>query len=93
MICLWCDLTKNQNDDSQYRSHDTEGTLSEQLDGKRSRQGSGKVVLQYSSVAELDMIIDLLEQKRRNARPMMAPAPSVGGGEQPQEKFTMKIID
>lgn len=59
----------------------------------QGKQGSGKVVLQYSSVAELDMIIDLLEQKRRNARPMMAPAPSVGGGEQPQEKFTMKIID
>ena len=59
----------------------------------QGKQGSGKVVLQYSSVAELDMIIDLLEQKRRNARPMMAPAPSAGGGEQPQEKFTMKIID
>lgn len=59
----------------------------------QGKQGSGKVVLQYSSVAELDMIIDLLEQKRRNARPMMAPAPSAGGGEQPQEKFTMKVID
>ena len=59
----------------------------------QGKQGSGKVVLQYSSVAELDMIIDLLEQKRRNDRPMMAPAPSAGGGEQPQEKFTMKIID
>lgn len=59
----------------------------------QGKQGSGKVVLQYSSVAELDMIIDLLEQKRRNARPMMAPAPSAGGEEQPQEKFTMKVID
>lgn len=59
----------------------------------QGKQGSGKVVLQYSSVAELDMIIDLLEQKRRNARPMMVPAPSAGGGEQPQEKFTMKVID
>lgn len=59
----------------------------------QGKQGSGKVVLQYSSVAELDMIIDLLEQKRRIARPMMVPAPSAGGGEQPQEKFTMKVID
>ena len=29
-----------------------------------SKQGGGKVVLQYASAAELDMIIDILEQKR-----------------------------
>ena len=30
-----------------------------------NKQGGGKVVLQYSSVAELDMIIDTLEQKKQ----------------------------
>ena len=28
-----------------------------------NKQGGGKVVLQYASVAELDMIINMLEQK------------------------------
>ena len=30
-----------------------------------NKQGGGKVILQYSSVAELDMIIDTLEQKKQ----------------------------
>ena len=32
-----------------------------------SKQGGGKVVLQYASAAELDMIIDILEQKRKTS--------------------------
>lgn len=59
-----------------------------------SKQGGGKVVLQYSSVAELDMIVDILEQKRKNnnnqeyAENNRENAPMASA-----EKFTMKIID
>ena len=52
-----------------------------------NKQGGGKVVLQYGSVAELDMIIDILEQKRKNNS--FAGFTSNGDS----EKFTMKIID
>ena len=60
----------------------------------QSKQGGGKVVLQYASVAELDMIIDILEQKRKE--PVQAYNPS---NATPQasvannEKFTIKMID
>lgn len=59
-----------------------------------SKQGGGKVVLQYASVAELDMIIDILEQKRKDVAGLSSTnsfqntAPAVSN-----EKFTMKIID
>lgn len=58
-----------------------------------SKQGGGKVVLQYASAAELDMIIDILEQKRKgqgmsNSSPATQEAPAASN-----EKFTMKIID
>jgi len=60
-----------------------------------SKQGGGKVVLQYASPAELDMIIDILEQKRAktniiNASPVIqAPATT----SPINEKFSIKIID
>lgn len=59
----------------------------------QSKQGGGKVVLQYASVAELDMIIEILEQKKSQATQMVntvfkaeAPAPS-------NEKFSIKFVD
>lgn len=59
-----------------------------------NKQGGGKVVLQYSSVAELDMIIETLEQKR-NAESVSntvfkAPEPSAS---QNSDKFSIKIVD
>ena len=60
-----------------------------------SKQGGGKVVLQYASPAELDMIVDILEQKRTktniiNPIPnIQTPTTSVSGS----EKFSIKIID
>ena len=54
-----------------------------------SKQGGGKVVLQYASAAELDMIIDILEQKRKTSA-VSAPVETPPSG---NEKFTMKIID
>lgn len=62
----------------------------------QGKQGSGKVIMQYSSIAELDMIIELLEQNRRDARMKVAapaPSPAPAGETLPQEKFTMKVID
>ena len=56
-----------------------------------STQGGGKVVLQYASAAELDMIIDILEQKRKTAAAI--PAASTDADMSGNEKFTMKIID
>lgn len=56
-----------------------------------SKQGGGKVVLQYASAAELDMIIDILEQKRKTSVvSATAPIDATPAG---IEKFTMKIID
>lgn len=57
----------------------------------QGKQGSGKVILQYASIAELDMIIDLLEQKRKNPQTIALKTQE----EEPkkEEKFTMKIID
>lgn len=59
----------------------------------QSKQGGGKVVLQYASVAELDMIIEILEQKKSQATQVVntvfkaeAPAPS-------NEKFSIKFVD
>ena len=61
-----------------------------------NKQGGGKVVLQYGSVAELDMIIEILEQKRKNSQSAGISLSSPQPQEQPSagsEKFTMKIID
>lgn len=59
-----------------------------------SRQGGGKVVMQYASVAELDMILNILESKRQNESlpssntVFKAPAEAEETG-----KFTIKMID
>lgn len=58
-----------------------------------SKQGGGKVVLQYASAAELDMIIDILEQKRKAAVAPAAFTSEPPAGSVSSEKFTMKIID
>lgn len=58
-----------------------------------SKQGGGKVVLQYASAAELDMIIDILEQKRKNETHNHAESMSEETYAAGNEKFTMKIID
>ncbi len=55
-----------------------------------SKQGGGKIVLQYASVAELDMILDLLDKEKQPVVPntvFKAPEPASG------EKFSIKIVD
>lgn len=57
-----------------------------------NKQGGGKVVLQYSSVAELDMIIETLEQKRKSetaGQNAVFKAPET----ETNDKFSIKIID
>ena len=56
-----------------------------------SKQGGGKVVLQYASVAELDMIINILEQKKKaeiNLQNTVFKTP-----EEKNEKFSIKFVE
>lgn len=53
-----------------------------------SKAGGGKVVLQYASVAELDMIIGILEQKNKT----IAAAP-VATQVASSDKFSIKMVD
>ena len=57
----------------------------------QSKQGGGKVVLQYASVAELDMIIDILEQKKGKSINVSAQNTEVPQGN--NEKFSIKFVD
>lgn len=61
-----------------------------------SKQGGGKVVLQYASVAELDMIVEILEQKRKTSTIDNNSSNGVLRAENQSinnEKFTIKMID
>lgn len=56
-----------------------------------NKQGGGKVVLQYASVAELDMIINILEQKKQTN---IAPQNTVfKAPEAPNDKFSIKFVE
>ncbi len=56
-----------------------------------SKQGGGKVVLQYSSVAELDMIVNILNQRKNLEIPEQN---AVFKDESPKnEKFSIKFIE
>ena len=57
-----------------------------------NKQGGGKVVLQYASVAELDMIVETLQQKRKNDT---APQNTVfkAPAAESTDKFSIKIVD
>ncbi len=56
-------------------------------------QGGGKVVVQYASLAELDMIINVLENKHSvNIAPMSVEA-NVAPNENNNEKFSIKFVD
>lgn len=59
-----------------------------------SKQGGGKVVLQYASVAELDMIIEILEQKRKNeSQPAVNAVFKTDSPVAGSEKFSIKVVD
>ncbi len=61
-------------------------TLGLRLKISPSKQGGGKVVLQYSSVAELDMIIDILERKRGAIAPQQEQTTQ-------NQKFSIKVVE
>ena len=59
-----------------------------------SKMGGGKVVLQYASPAELDMIIEILDKskknmKNQNSNTVFKSEPVA----QSNEKFTIKVVD
>lgn len=58
-----------------------------------SKQGGGKVVLQYASPAELDMIIDILEQKKATQATAFAASSAPAAAVPANEKFSIKVID
>lgn len=58
-----------------------------------NKQGGGKVVLQYASVAELDMIIETLQQKRKQAAMPGANTVFKAESAPANEKFSIKIVD
>ncbi len=92
---------ENKNETTQKKTKDAdleaiEKDLNKEL-GLRikispSKQGGGKVTLQYASVAELDMIIDILENKKRNKSVAMIQEEKENIPTS-NEKFSIKIID
>lgn len=56
-----------------------------------NKQGGGKVVLQYASVAELDMIIGILEQKKSSELSVQNTV--FKSPETQNEKFSIKFVD
>ena len=57
-----------------------------------NKQGGGKVVLQYASVAELDMIVEVLQQKynkQTDTQNTVFKTPEVENS----DKFSIKIVD
>ena len=84
-----------KDDDIADLEKDLKKSLGLRISISPNKQGGGKVVLQYASVAELDMIIDILEQKRNNNtfQGLSAPVETENLTAVGNEKFTMKIID
>ncbi len=85
-----------KNEDLETIERDLKKSLGLRIKITPSKQGGGKVVLQYASVAELDMIVDILENKRKNnvnpenQMPARTSAAAPAGN---SEKFTIKVVD
>ena len=59
-----------------------------------SKQGGGKVILQYASPAELDMIIDILDKSKKNVNNQQPNTVfKAEPAQQNNEKFTIKVVD
>ena len=58
------------------------------------KQGGGKVVLQYASPAELDMILDILDKSKKNMKNQGQNTVFKSEAEpQNNEKFVIKVVD
>lgn len=84
---------KVKDDDIEAIEKDLNRELGLRIKISPSKQGGGKVVLQYASVAELDMIIDILEQKRKTESLPASNAVFKADETASNEKFSIKIID
>ena len=83
---------KNKDSDISDIEQNLNKTLGLRIKIIPSKQGGGKVVMQYSSVAELDMIINILEQKKSSELNLQntvfkAPEP------QQTEKYSIKFVE
>ena len=58
----------------------------------QSKQGGGKVVLQYASTAELDMIIGILDQKKQVELGVKNTVFKDEGVQQQNDKFSIKFV-
>ena len=59
----------------------------------QSKQGGGKVVLQYASTAELDMIIGILDQKKQVELGVKNTVFKDEGVQQQNDKFSIKFVE
>lgn len=85
-----------KNEDLEAIEKDLKKSLGLRIKITPSKQGGGKVVLQYASVAELDMIVDILENKRKNSlnpENQVSAQTSVAAPAGNSEKFTIKVVD
>lgn len=86
--------SKTKDEDISAIEKDLNKELGLRIKISPSKSGGGKVVLQYASVAELDMIIDILEQKRKNeATPQPIMAYKTEAPVASTEKFSIKVVD
>lgn len=79
-----------KDDDLETIEKDLIKSLGLRLKISPSKQGGGKVVLQYSSVAELEMIIDILEKRSSAKTVAQNTAPQAPAS---TEKFSIKVVE
>lgn len=83
---------KERNEDICDIERELVKTLGLRIKITPNKQGGGKVVLQYSSVAELDMIVETLEQKRKTETSSQNDVFKAPAAEN-TDKFSIKIVD
>ncbi len=85
--------TKERSEDLEQIEKDLIKKLGLRLQISSGKNGGGKVVIPYSSVAELDMIISVLERKKDTFVSGQQNAVFKDDNSTTNEKFSIKIID
>ncbi len=85
--------TKERSEDLEQIEKDLIKKLGLRLQISSGKNGGGKVVIPYSSVAELDMIISVLERKKDSFVSTQQNAVFKDDNSTSNEKFSIKIID
>ena len=86
-------MPKKKNEDLAQIEEELVKELGLRIKITPNKQGGGKVVLQYSSVAELDMIIDTLQKKHKIENNQNENTVFKDGGASSSEKYSIKIVD